>query len=225
MLTNRGATHVSEALSVEPEELLWSHSKKTPKDYYFMRHFVAISDFRIMLSTGTGGSNISLLGYIPEHYGARHPSGRISKYIKDVAFSVTDPKEKISHTPDAVFALKKAEKPALFFLEIDRGTETIASPEKGIGKMVAFYEGYANEDKYKGYSQDFGCPPFQNFRLLIVTTTQRRLENIRGALGKEGSPLHRFFWLTTFEKLNNGSIFEPLWASLDPSDHKIYGIA
>jgi Replication-relaxation len=224
LLTSRGAGHVSGLLSVEPEDLLWSQRNKPPKDYYFMQHFAAISDFRIAITRACESSEITLLGFIPEHYGAKHPSGRVTKYIKDVAFSVADPKEKISHTPDAVFALEKAGKPALFFLEIDRGTETIANPEKGIAKMVRFYEAYAEEGKYRGYTQDFDCSPFQNFRLLIVTTTRRRVQNIRTALGKSGSPLHRFFWLTTYDELDDESVFDRRWVSLDDSDSRSYGI-
>ena len=225
MLTTRGATLVSELLGVSPNDLLWSTGTKPPKDYYFMKHFVAISDFRITLTHATTDSNVSLLGFIPEHYGAKHLSGRVTKYIKDVAFSITDPKEKISHTPDAVFALEKAGKQALYFLEIDRGTETIGNPSKGIGKMIRFYEGYAHDEKYKGYAEDFHCPPFTRFRLLIVTTSERRIANIRATLGTNPTPLYRFFWLTTFDQVSETTLFDPVWLSLDDADEKHYSIA
>lgn len=225
MLTTRGAGCVASVVAVPVDELLWSRGTKQPKDYYFMRHFAAISDFRITVTRAAEASSITLLGFIPEHYGAKHASGRVTKYIKDVAFSVADPKEKITHTPDAVFALEKNGKPALFFLEIDRGTETIANPDKGLGKMIRFYEGYAGEDKYRGYSQDFGCAPFQNFRLLIITTSWKRIENIRFALGKEGYPLHRFFWLTAHNEITEETVLNHVWAPLSASDSKRYGIA
>ena len=224
MLTTRGAGQVAAILSVSPDELLWARGTKKPKDYYFMRHFVAISDFRITLTRASDESSINLLGFIPEHYGAKHASGRVTKYIKDVAFSVSDPDEKITHTPDAVFALEKNGKPALFFLEIDRGTETIANPDKGLGKMIRFYDGYAGEDKYRGYAQDFGCKPFQNFRLLIITTSWKRIENIRSALGQSGNPLHRFFWLTTQGEVSEETVFNKMWVPLTYSDSKRYGI-
>ena len=147
------------------------------------------------------------------------------KYIKDVAFSITDPKEKISHTPDAVFALQKSDKQALYFLEIDRGTETISNPDKGIGKMIRFYEGYAHDEKYKGYAEDFHTPAFTRFRLLIVTISARRIANIRQALGTNPPPLYRFFWLTTYDQLNEATIFNPIWLSLDNSDERLYKIA
>src|SRR5690606_13268302 len=93
-------------------------------------------------------SYVDLLGFIPEYYGARHASGRVTKYIKDVVFDARNPREKISHTPDAVFALVKGGKPALFFLEIDRGTESLSNPERGVNKMIRFYEGLAKSGKF-----------------------------------------------------------------------------
>ena len=224
MLTTRGANLVAELLNISPEDLLWRAGTKPPKDYYFMKHFAGISDFRITLTQATADSNVSVLGFIPEHYGAKHLSGRVTKYIKDVAFSITDPKEKISHVPDAVFALEKADRLALYFLEIDRGTETISNPTKGIGKMIRFYEGYAHDEKYKGYSEDFHCPAFNRFRLLIVTTSTRRVANIRQSLGVNPPPLYRFFWLTTFDQVSQATIFSRIWRSLDAGDEKLYQI-
>lgn len=225
MLTARGANLVAEMLDVAPDDLLWSTGTKPPKDYYFIKHFVAISDFRITLTHATAVSDLFLLGFIPEHYGAKHLSGRVTKYIKDVAFSITDPKEKISHTPDAVFALERNHKQALFFLEIDRGTEIISNPTKGIGKLVRFYEGYAHDEKYKGYGEDFDCAPFSNFRLLIVTTSEKRIANIRTSLGTNSPPLYRFFWLTTYDQVTEETILdERIWLSLDATDEKLYKI-
>ena len=225
MLTRRGASHIARSMSIAPDELLWSKRSGPPKDYYFMKHFVGISDFRISLTRATEHSMISLLGFIPEHYGTKHASGRITKYIKDVSFSTREPGERILHTPDAVFALESKGKALLFFLEIDRGTETISNPNKGVGKMVRFYEAYANEGRYRGYAQDFGCAAFGNFRLLIVTTTQRRIGNMRNALGDARNPVHKFFWLTTSDKVTEASILERQWVSLDGSDEAAYGIA
>ena len=103
-----------------------------------MRHFVALNDFRVAITRQLAGGDVQLRGFIPEYYGSKHQSGRVTKYLKDVAFDIVNPKEHIPHTPDAVFCLEKGNKPALFFLEIDRGTEVLSSPEKGVLKMVRF---------------------------------------------------------------------------------------
>ena len=48
-----GAELIAEDLGVEVAELSWFRYAKTPKDYYFLRHFLAINDFQILI-TKTG---------------------------------------------------------------------------------------------------------------------------------------------------------------------------
>lgn len=226
-ITTAGAKLVAQVLGVAPGDLLWSKGTSPPKDYYFVQHFAAVSDFRIMLTKACEGSEVDLLGFIPEYYGKRHASGRVTKYIKDVVFDVRNPREKISHTPDAVFALSKGGKPALFFLEIDRGTESLSNPERGVYKMIRFYEGLAKSGRFKGYGEDFGGAEFKVFRLLIVTTSPVRVRNMRETLGalEQGSVFFRFIWLTDSIKLNSDTFWGSMWASLDVCDESNYSLA
>lgn len=225
-LTQAGARLVAGVIGVSENELLWRKGSAAPKDYYFMKHFVAVSDFRIGLHEACNESDVDLLGFIPEFYGKQHASGRVAKYIKDVVFDRADPAKKITHTPDAVFALSKNGSPALFFLELDRGTETISNPERGVFKMIRFYESLAAEGKYRGYAEDFGVETFKNFRLLIVTTSANRIANMKRAVGgaDRAQRVHAFFWLTTAEALDEG-VFRASWTSLAEADMATYQIA
>ena len=63
--------------------------------------------------------------------------------------------ESYSHTPDGVFALKKGDNAALFFVEIDRGTEIVSDPEKGVLKSIVFYLNYWVSGKFARYAKDF----------------------------------------------------------------------
>ena len=67
-------------------------------------------------------------------------------------------------------------------LEADRGTETLSNPSKGFYKMIRFYLGYASSGKYKGYAEDFHCDEFKGFRVLVITTSPKRMENMRRAM-------------------------------------------
>ena len=224
-ITKQGAHLVASVLGVDPESLTWRPGSKPPKDYYFMRHFAAVSDFRITLTRAAAAHpTIKHLGFIPEHYGAKHLSGRVTKYVKDVVFDVRSPGERITHAPDGVFALKRGEKATLFFLEIDRGTESISNPEKGIGKMIRFYESYASEGTFRGYAEDFRCPAFDIFVLLLVTTSARRVENIRQSLGQNPPPAYRFFWLATLDDVSETALFSPIWKTLDAGSDRLYSI-
>jgi hypothetical protein len=128
----------------------------------------------------------------------------------------------LSHTPDAVFALEKNNKPALFFAEIDRGTELITDPEKGLLKAIIFYLHYWQAKGYSRYEKDFQRQ-FETARVLILTTTQTRLQHIREVVTKlDFTPKYvkRFLWGTT----ENEKIFSSVWQALDTSDTEVYAI-
>ncbi len=143
-LTSHGAKTVASYLELPLGSLKWGKGTKAPKDYYFLKHFLKSNDFRITLTKAceVSGSGIKLLGYIPEYYGEKTNSGGVVKYIRDFVCDVYDPAKLIHHTPDGVFALERNGKAALFFLEMDRGTEALTNPGKGFLKCLQFYLNY-----------------------------------------------------------------------------------
>jgi len=227
-LSQRGAKVVADQLDTTLEEMLWSKHTSAPKDYYFMQHFLATNQFRIDVTKNCDDTGLELLGFIPEYYGSKTSTGRIRKHITDFALDISNPNDKINHTPDAVFALQKEITPALFFLEIDRGTEVLSNPEKGFLKMLRYYLGYAKAGKYKSYQQEFNCGALSWFRLLIVTSSDQRLDNMRQTATdyfKTVTKALRYFWVTTFQKTESGNPLSEHWQSLDINDETFYGIS
>lgn len=229
-LADKGAEAVAENLLIPLPELGLSSGRKKPKDYYFLKHFLAQSDFRIALTQACDKrTDVELLGFIPEHLASKSSAGGgLQRYIRAVTSDIDRPRGKIAHTPDGVFALKKNNKAALFFLEIDRGTEVLSHPERGFLKTIRFYLNYLVNDGYHRYQRDFQIEePFKAFRVLIVTTSPKRLENIRKVGGHfrfEPNHAKRFLWLTTEEAISKERVFSPLWSSLDPEDKKPYSL-
>lgn len=228
-LAKRGAEVVAERLEVPLDQLGWDGRREKPKDYLFLQHFLAASDFRISLSKSCDGSDVRLLGFLPEHLVEPAPKGSVQKYIREAIADATDHRAKISHTPDAVFALERAGTPALFFLEIDRGTEVLSNPSRGVLKSVRFYLSLLVSDAYQRYQADFGVTsPFRAFRVLIVTTSADRLSNMRSTCGKipfEPARAKRFIWLTTEDAVLDSAMLSRPWVSLDPTDNVSYAIA
>jgi hypothetical protein len=224
-LDRGGAELVAGALGINFSDLKWRAVNREPKDYYFLRHFLAINDFRILLTQGCGREEMTLLGFIPEYFGAKD-AGDVARYIKDVVCDVNNKAERISHTPDAVFALEKRSTPALFFLEIDRGTEVVGREDKGVLKCVRFYLSLLASGQYQRYRNDFGCEAFKGFRALIVTTTDARVANIRQAITGLSIPAKakQFIWLTHTDRLQSAGIFQPIWLSGDEHDSAVYRI-
>jgi Replication-relaxation len=213
-LDKKGAEVIAAEWKIDIEKLGWQR-RNQPKDYYFLKHFLAVNDFRILVTKACQTSDISLLGFIPEYVGEQSKQGYVKKYIRDSV-------HKLSHTPDAVFALQKNNKPALFFAEIDRGTELITDPEKGLLKAIIFYLNYWQAKGYSRYEKDFNRQ-FETARILILTTTQTRLQHIREVVTKlDFSPKYvkRFLWGTSEKE----AIFSSVWQSLDTSDNEYYAI-
>jgi hypothetical protein len=225
-LAEPGAALVAESLGVALSDLKWNQASRAPKDYYFLRHFLKINDFRIALHKACRSSDISLLGFIPEYYGESAERGVPVKYIKDFICDITKPGAKLSHTPDGVFALAKNQAAALFFLEIDRGTEVVSSEEKGVLKAARFYLNYLASAGYQRYREDFGCEQFKGFRALVVTTSDARVENMRKAISGFNfvDKAKKFIWLTTDRQIDYTTIFQPIWLSADSADQTRYRI-
>jgi len=230
MLKDKGARLVADRLDVPLEQLNWK-IRRQPKDYLFLKHFLATGDFRIALTKACRRRpGLTLLGFIPEHLGEKNSKGNVKKYIRDVVADAAHRGRRIVHTPDAVFALERNGTPALFFLEIDRGTEVLNDAERGVLKAFRFYLKYllAKDVPYQRYQDDFGArQAFKGFRVLFVTTSKKRLENMR-ALGSQldikPASAKRFLWLTTAESVDEVRILGQVWASLDVQDGSDYGI-
>jgi hypothetical protein len=218
-LDSEGAELVAAELDRQVEELTWYRYSKTPKDYYYLRHFLAINDFRILITQAVAESPITLLGFIPEYIGEKTKQGHVKKYLRD---SVKD----YSHTPDGVFALEKAGNAAVFFLEIDRGLETVSDPEKGFMKCAIFYLNYFVARKYERFQQDFGTS-FKSFRTLVITPSEKRLQHMREAVTNYPfSPpqAKRFIWGTTEDKAAKHLLSDSIWQSMDSADQSTYKI-
>lgn len=227
-LPRQGAATLADHLGMELSDLPWSQSARQPKDYYFLRHFLALNDFRIALSQASEASEIKLLGFIPDYEATKTPRGGLHRHIRDEVPDVTHHAKPIAHTPDAAFGLKKGGKPALFFLEIDRGTEVVSDPSRGFLKAVLFYLNYWKAGRYHRYETEFESPnPFKAFRLLVVTTSEARIETMREATTRLPFPdpaPKRFFWATTPDRIDPDTLFQPIWRSLDLSDDQLYRI-
>jgi hypothetical protein len=228
MLTEKGAAVVAERLDVPLEQLPWKRKRSTPKNPYFLAHFLAITDFRLdLVEAADNTPDLVLLGFIPEYRANLTSRGGMEKYIRD-SIPLRHGIGRISHTPDGVFAMEKHKRKVLMFLELDKGTETLADPAHGFLKTITFYLNLVIGNRYQRYQKDFKIEePFRAFRVLVATSSTKRLENIRRLGGDINFvPAHakRFIWLAEIDKINASNIVSPIWVSLDPNDAQRYAI-
>lgn len=226
MLGKAGLLLVAQSLGVEKNELRRIGMAEKPRDYYFMQHFLEINDFRITLKEACQTSGVHLLGFIPDYYGEKTPQGNVGKYLRDVVCDIASDRESVSHTPDGVFALNKDGASALFFLEIDRGTEVVSNPDRGVLKSLRFYSQYLLSGKYQRYEKDFGIESFKGFRCLIVTSAGERINNFRTAASSipVAAKVKRFVWAATRQDVTSNRLFQPIWRSIDEGDDTLHSV-
>ncbi len=102
--------------------------------------------------------------------------------------------------PDAFLRLTRGDASAAgnFFLEVDRG-HTNSRQFAGKLRTHAHFLGSGL------FADVFG---WERFQTLVVTTGQKRLDNLRALAEREGSTL---FWFTTSEAVDRSGILAPIW--------------
>ena len=140
------------------------------------------------------------------------PKGRV--FITDYSpVNGTGAKE-VRFMPDAVFCTNDSvkKKACLFFLEVDCGTETIASPKRDIidiRQKIVNYGAYFDSGRYKRYEEVFKHR-FGGFRLLFLTNTVGRLTALC-RLTQE-MPSTDYVWLTESSQMFADGVSAAIWA-------------
>ena len=101
-------------------------------------------------------------------------------------------------TPDGYFELATANGVRAIFLEVDLGTEALAVWQ---GKTAYYLQLAISGEFQKRFRQ-------QQFRVLVVTNSVKRLQNIRAVVAKITDKL---FWFATFESINREGLWSPVW--------------
>lgn len=219
-ITEAGSKLVRETLGREVKV-----PRRRPSDAYFLRHFCALNDLRIAFEAACENGDIRLVRFIPEYDGEVSADGTPRKVLQD---AVDWDRQGITHTPDGIAVLECCGRAALFFIEVDRGTETLSDAERGVSKMFRFYLAYLASEGYQRYATMLRLPPFKAFRVLLTTTSETRLQNMRALAGElRFQPAHakRFIWLATQASVTEKTILGPVWRALEPTDERAYAIA
>ena len=123
-------------------------------------------------------------------------------------------KEVIEFIPDGVFSIRNEEisKTLLFFIEVDMGTETIASMDretKDIRQKILNFQTLFHSSHYKRYEHIFDSK-LNGFRLLFLTNTISR----KAALCRlvREMPPSDFIWLTDQERMFSQGASAQIWA-------------
>jgi len=116
-------------------------------------------------------------------------------------------------TPDGVFSIAHAgrQKTLLFFIEVDMGTESMATlkrESRDIRQKVINYQEYFRSNRYKRYEEHWNCN-FKGFRLLFLAHTNSRLA-VLSRLAREMPP-SQFIWLTSLDQMFARGLSAEIW--------------
>jgi hypothetical protein len=120
-------------------------------------------------------------------------------------------RREVSIIPDSYFELQVPQGRACFFVEVDRGTETLRRFEE----KVRAYESYVSSGRYE---KRFGT---RSLRILTIAISRKRIESILKMV-----PLlekRRLFWFVTFDEAREFDILcSTQWSTAN--DKKLYSL-
>lgn len=123
-----------------------------------------------------------------------------------IQLSPHGPLENLAVTPDGYFGLLTPKGRGHFFLEADRGTETIDRQWK---RKILAYKEYLSSGKFH---QRYHVAPETGFRVLTIAPTDLRARNLQRAAERFGTPeTARAFLFTSTDRFKASALFDPIW--------------
>ncbi|MBL8163271.1 MAG: replication-relaxation family protein [Anaerolineae bacterium] len=196
-LGKRGAQVLIDTLGYEQNALRLP--KKAGFAWGFLEHLLKINDVRVAVTLACRAQSWALETWWDEPIFRANPDH----------ITLTD-KRGTSHKkpvlPDGYFCLRVPQGMARFFLEVDRGSE----PHSVFRPQVQVYEAYIRSGQYQAR---FAA---KSLRVLIVTTTARRLANLKAVTKQAGGD--RKYWFSTFAELTPETVLTaPIWQTMESS--------
>jgi len=208
-LGDKGADLLAEKFGIDRGKIKWNEKNKEVKDRH-IQHTLMISNFRICLELALKNlPGTNLLFWEKES----------PKELKDYVYirDLQGREIRAPIVPDGFFGIEDPKGKAYFFLEADQSTMTNARILK---KMKAYWNWW----KQGRHTEKFGI---KAFRVLTITKTEKRKENLRG-ITKKADDRQRgslMFWFTSEKKYSlqkPESILESIWQTAkDDSFHNL----
>ncbi len=152
-----------------------------------------------------------LFDFIPEYWSGAGPTN--GSPLADEVQNPNGGRGMIRFRRDAVCCIGTQKGKALFELEYDRGKEAIIGGtyrKVTIANKNAVFLQSVKERRFERYAEPrFFNYPFKVSRLLLVTTSEERLQNIAGVC--RDLETHGLVYLTTMDQVRPETVLGPIW--------------
>ena len=200
----------------------WAHkNKKVGRP--FLEHSLAIADLAVALNDAVHSrkdaellDGDALLDILPGETAALQKPYRLNVPVVHQAT-----RHMVGVEPDYAFSLAfpKLCRRAFFLAEVDRGTMPVERRDLKQTSIVRKLLAYQTLWKAKRHHEHFG---WHNFRVLIITTSKDRADNMRAAMNAhrllQGSPL---FLFAHKDELYSADILAAKWRDGDGNAHRL----
>jgi hypothetical protein len=173
------------------DELVWYGSSKQLKTD-FLEHTLAINEVMVTVTLAC-----RQLGYVLETWLTEN---QLKAQIDRVTVTAGGRRESVPVVPDSFFTVLAHQRRYPFFLELDRGTMTLARFKTKVQGYVAYYRSGAYEQRYG----------LRSMRVLTVTLGEGRLTNLKAATEEAGG--REWFWFALLGDLSPETVLSaPVW--------------
>lgn len=214
-LGERGLEALRDAYGLEQRRL---YRPRSPETMQQLAHPLLVSECAVRFVESVRGSDVEIPELPPLWIPFYHTHAvadvrqkkHVERFVTQEDLRVPGHPEPFRIRPDLVFALARGTAWRLYFLEADRGSESvqeIALKQKG-------YHFFQNASDTQSPAQQrlwqrYG--PVRDFRVLFVTTTTRRVETLRRQL-EELPGFELMSFATIPEVACRNVLFEPIWS-------------
>lgn len=190
VLDRRGADLLRAARGYD--ELVWYGSSKQLKTD-FLEHTLAINDVLVAVTLAC-----RQLGYELETW---HTESQLKARIDRVTVhTASGRRESVPVVPDSFFTVIAHGRRYPFFLELDRGTMTLARFKTKVQGYTAYYRSGAYQERYG----------LRSMRVLTVTLGEERLAHLKAATERVGG--REWFWFALLDELRPETVLgAPVW--------------
>ncbi len=195
VIGSHGRRLIAEQLGIDPGKV---NRVDSSRNYYFLlHHTLRRNDFRsAILAACRARDDLEFLFW------------KQDRNVGDTVFvrNGRGDQVRVPLVPDGFMCISTPRGKMCAYVEIDRGT---IGHRKFKMKQLGYYEWWKQKQCFEKYG-------VKNFRVLTITTNDRRMGNlIRTTIKASGSATGSgFFWFTTFDRIDlekPGSILEPIW--------------